>query len=88
MAALILNSDPASERHLHYWDGNALAIYRSIAEAMTLEDINLHDDCLLTMMSDIVGHRGARSRGSHIRVIFSPLEKFAAMAMEPMGVAS
>ena len=26
MAAPILESDPARERHLHYWDGNALAI--------------------------------------------------------------
>ncbi len=88
MAAPILNSDPASERHLHYWDGNALAISRSIAEAMTLEDINLRDDCLLTMMSDIVDHRVARSTGSRVRAIFSPVEKFAAMAMEPMGLAS
>ena len=88
MAAPILESDPARERHLHYWDGNALAISRSIAEAMTLEDMNLRDDCLLSMMSDIVDHRGAQSRGSRVRVMFSPVEKFAAMAMEPMGLAS
>jgi hypothetical protein len=87
MAAPILESDPALERHLHYWDGNALAISRSIAEAMTLEDMNLRDDCLLTMLSDVVDHRG-RIRGSRVRVMFSPLEKFAAMAMEPMGLAS
>ena len=82
------STDPARERHLHYWDGNALAISRSIAEAMTLEDMNLRDDCLLSMMSDIVDFRGAGPRGSSVRVMFSPLEKFAAMAMEPMGLAS
>ena len=87
MASPILGSDPASEQHLHYWDGNALAISRSIAEAITLQDMNLRDDCLLTLMSDIVD-RGARLRGSRIRLMFSPLEKFAAMAMEPIGLAS
>jgi hypothetical protein len=87
MAAPILESDPALERNRHYWDGNALAIARSIAETMTLEDMNLRDDCLLTMLSDVVDHRG-RIRGSRVRVMFSPLEKFAAMAMEPMGLAS
>ena len=55
---------------------------------MTLEDMNLRDDCLLSMMSDIVDFRGAGPRGSSVRVMFSPLEKFAAMAMEPMGLAS
>ena len=87
MAAPILGPDPASEQHLHYWDGNALAISRSIAEAITLQDMNLRDDCLLTLMSDIVD-QGARLRGSRVRLMFSPLEKFAAMAMEPIGLAS
>ncbi len=88
MAAPILESDPTSERHLHYWDGNALAISMSIAEAITLEDMTLRDDCLMTMLSDIVDHRGANVGGSRVRLKFSPLEKYAAMAMEPMGLAS
>ncbi len=88
MAAPILESDRASERHLHYWDGNALAMSKSIAQTMTVEDITLRDDCLLTMMSDIVEHRGSRLTGSRLRLVFSPLEKFAAMCMEPMGLAS
>ena len=87
MAAPILGPDPGAEQHLHYWDGNALAVSRSIAEALTLEDMTLRDDCLLTMMSDIVD-RGARLRGSRVRLMFSPLERFVVMAQEPVGLAS
>ena len=88
MAAPILDSDPASDQHLHYWDGNALAMSKAMAEAMTLQDMSLRDDCLLSMMSDMVDHCAASLRGSRVRLMFSPLERFAVMAMEPMGLAS
>ena len=87
MAAPILEGILGEEQHLHYWDGNALAVSRSVAEALMIEDMTLRDDCLLTMLSDIVD-RGARLRGSRVRMMFSPLERFAVMSQEPIGLAS
>ena len=87
MAAPNLGPDPGAEQHLHYWDGNVLAVSRSIADALTLEDMTLCDDCLLTVLSDIVD-RGARLRGNRVRLMFSPLERFVVMAQEPVGLAS
>ena len=54
----LLAEDPSREQHLHYWDGNALAISRSMAESVALRDMNLRGDCLLTFMSDIVERSG------------------------------
>ena len=87
MARPLLAEDPSREQHLHYWDGNALAISRSMAESVALRDMNLRGDCLLTFMSDIV-ERSCGVAGSQVKLMFSPLEKFAAMAMEAVGVPS
>ena len=87
MAKPLLAEDPSREQHLHYWDGNALAISRSMAESVALRDMSLRGDCLLTFMSDIV-ERSCGVAGSQVKLMFSPLEKFAAMAMEAVGVPS
>lgn len=87
MATPLLAGDPVSEQHLHYWDGNALAISRPMSESVALKDMTLRGDCLLTFMSDIV-ERGCGVTGTQVKLMFSPLERFAAMAMEAVGVPS
>ena len=96
MAAPLASADvdqkPSTEqtvrdRHLHYWDGNALAISRSVAESLSIEDMNLRDDCLLTLLSDIVDRDTLRGN-RNLKLRFSPLERFAAIEATPIGLAS
>jgi hypothetical protein len=90
-APLSLAGDDASpqsaDRHLHFWDGNALAISRSVAESLAISDLNLRDDSLLTLLSDVVG-RGIQLSERKLKVMFSPLERFSAIDAQPMGLAS
>jgi hypothetical protein len=75
------------DRHLHYWDGNALAVTRSLAESLALEDMTLRDDCLLILFSDVVD-RDTQLGESQLKVMFSPLERFAAIEAQPLGLTS
>ena len=87
MAAPIFADDVAAEQQLHYWDGNAMAISRSAAEALSIRDLTLRGDSLLTLMSDVV-ERGTRLQSDRSRILFSPMERFAAIASEPVGTVS
>ena len=75
------------DRHLHYWDGNALAISRSVAESISIEDMSLRDNSLLTLLSDIVDRDTLRGN-RNLKLLFSPLERFAAIEATPVGLAS
>ena len=74
MAAPIFADDAAAEQQLHYWDGNAMAISRSAAEALSIRDLTLRGDSLLTLMSDVV-ECGTRVQSDRIRILFSPMER-------------
>ena len=87
MAAPIFTGNVAVEQQLHYWDGNAMAISRSAAEALSIRDLTLRGASLLTLMSDIV-ERGTRLQSDRMRILFSPMERFVAMANEPVGAVS
>ena len=82
MAAPVL-----ADRHLHYWDGNALALSQRTGETLSFGDMLLRDDDLLTLLSDIVDH-GSRLGSPRMRLLFSPAERFSTMSMEPLGLAS
>lgn len=77
----------AEDVHLHYWDGNALAVSRRVAESLVLADMNLRDDSLLTFVSDMVDRR-LRLGDPKLRVMLSSLERFAAIEAPPVGLAS
>jgi hypothetical protein len=87
MAAPVQGDDPATKHHLHYWDGNAMAVSRTAAEALTIRDLNIRGGSLMPLMSDIVD-RGTRLPGERLKLRFSPVERFAAIETEPLGAVS
>ena len=87
MAAPVEVEDPSTRHHLHYWDGNAMAVSRPAAEALTIRDLNIRGGSLMPLVADIV-ERGTRLSGERLKLRFSPVERFAAMSTEPVGAVS
>jgi hypothetical protein len=87
MAAPVEVEDPSTRHHLHYWDGNAMAVSRPAAESLTIRDLNIRGGSLMPLVSDIV-ERGTRLSDERLKLRFSPVERFAAMSTEPVGAVS
>jgi hypothetical protein len=84
MVAPVRGEGPAPKHQLHYWDGHAIAVARPLAEALTIRDMNIRGGSLMPLLSEIID-RGTRLPGERLKLRFSPVERFAAIATEHLA---